>query len=81
MARDTFISAEVTACNLVQHAAQLINAVVDAKHTGRSPRGGEVYIEAAAEEIATIREMLARIEADIGLVEPRAQQQHTGVAA
>lgn len=69
MARDTFISAEVAACILVQHAAQLVSAVVDAKHTCCRGAGAEVYLEAAAEEIATIREMLTRIEADIGLTE------------
>lgn len=65
MDRRDFIRAEVTACTLAQHAAQLVNAIADAKHTSTGGRGGEVYIETVAEEIAEIRRRLTSIEAEI----------------
>lgn len=67
MNRRNFINAEVTACALTQHAAQLVNAIVDAKHTSTTGRGGDVYMETVAEEIAEIRRQLTNIEATIGI--------------
>lgn len=65
MAARDFIKAEVAACNIALHAAQLANAICDAKHASAGPfnRGADVYFEALRGDIADIRCLLAAIEA------------------
>lgn len=66
-----YIAAEVRAYNIATHGAQLSAAIVDLRHSAKTP-GASVDVAAVQSEITDLRAILADIESILNLTQAEA---------